>query len=86
MTEITTKKIILAAIIAASGERVETVKQSCSPRCYFQFPSNPLTEKLVRLFETGQPIPLSQQAIWAAYRALLVETKVLQAGRIGGIL
>ncbi len=82
----TTIKLILAAIILADGHPVTTSKQQCSPRCFWTFPKNLRTRELIKTYELGEPVPVSQQQIWDAYHQLVTETKRLGAGRIGGFI
>ena len=78
-------KLILAAIILADGHPVTTSKQPCTPRCLWTFADNLRTRELIRIYESGEPVPVSQQKIWDAYHQLVTETKRLGAGRIGGV-
>lgn len=80
----TTRRAAVAAVIAAAGHPVTTVKLSCSPRAAWVYPDKPQTRALSDAYDAGQPVPVPQARIWDAYRRLISEARQLQAGRIGG--
>ena len=81
---ITTRRAAVAAVIAATGHPVATIKLSCSPRAAWQYPDTPQTRVLSDAYDAGQPVPVAQARIWNAYRKLIAEARELQASRIGG--
>lgn len=82
----TTRRIALAAVIAADGQPVSTGKLPCSPRAAWTYPDNNRTKLLTEAFEAGQPVPVPQTTIWTAYHRLVTESRLLQQGRIGGVV
>jgi len=81
---ITTRRVAVAAVIAAAEHPVSTIKLSCSPRAAWKYPDTPQIRALSDLYDAGQPVPVSQARIWDAYRRLIAEARQLQADRIGG--
>lgn len=80
----TTRRVAVAAVIAAAGHPVTTTKLACSPRAAWTYADTPRTRALSDAYDTGQPVPVPQSRIWEEYRRLIAEARQLQVGRIGG--
>lgn len=81
---ITARDIKAATAFSGIGLPVTVRKQPCETRCRYETQHAPTASRAIEQYERGDILDMSHRLPMQTYSALLVESKNLQHGKVGG--